>query len=290
MHPRGRGRCGAGKFAPSVTRKSSLIFSNSRIKDSLSYPPPLAPIKRLTYNPQNGNPTRPFPSRLSHTTLWTTRHPICPTGCRIRNCPARKIPARHPSRQTYLLKHQTYANLFESALERIMGGTPLQTIVQSDPRGIQLGRFLFWINRDPDRRAALRGGLRDRRGGHGPRTDGHRRRTGRRTASPSWRTSSVSSLRVKARTYLMEKWSPRRYGDTRRVQIDSTTINASMTAEDLTKLSLDELRTMAARVFAQRGRRPATTPTGRGGGIGDAIQALITMSSYCWWHPLALWS
>ena len=53
-------------------------------------------------------------------------------------------------------------------------------------------------------------------------------------------------------------WSPRRYGDTRRVQIDSTTINANMTAEDLTKLSLDELRTMAARVFAQRAERDDT--------------------------------
>jgi len=56
----------------------------------------------------------------------------------------------------------------------------------------------------------------------------------------------------------MEKWSPRRYGDTRRVQIDSTTINANMTAEDLTKLSLDELRTMAARVFASRVERDDT--------------------------------
>ena len=75
---------------------------------------------------------------------------------------------------------------------------------------------------------------------------------GRATTPHHGGRPAVSSLRVKARTYLMEKWSPRRYGDTRRVQIDSTTINASMTAEDLTKLSLDELRTMAARVFAQR--------------------------------------
>jgi hypothetical protein len=170
-------------------------------------------------------------------------------------CPDDPSPA--PSRQTHLLKHQTYANLFESALERIMGGTPLQTIVQNDPRGIQLGRFLFWINRDATRRQRYEEAceiaaeamaheltaIADALG------DG---------STPIMEDVQRSSLRVKARTYLMEKWSPRRYGDTRRVQIDQTSINASMTAEDLTKLSLDELRTMAARVFAQRAERDDT--------------------------------
>jgi hypothetical protein len=165
--------------------------------------------------------------------------------------PCPEDPRPTPSRQTHLLKHQTYANLFESSLERIMGGTPLTTIIANDPRGIQLGRFLFWINRDNERRQRYEEAceiaaeamaheltaIADALG------DG---------SQPIMEDVQRSSLRVKARTYLMEKWSPRRYGDTRRVQIDSTTINASMTAEDLTKLSLDELRTMAARVFAQR--------------------------------------
>jgi hypothetical protein len=161
-------------------------------------------------------------------------------------------PHPTPSRQTHLLRHQTYANLFESSLERIMGGTPLTTIIANDPRGIQLGRFLFWINRDATRKQRYEEAceiaaeamaheltaIADALGGEG--------------GTSQLEDVQRSSLRVKARTYLMEKWSPRRYGDTRRVQIDSTTINASMTAEDLTRLSLDELRTMAARVFASR--------------------------------------
>ena len=166
-------------------------------------------------------------------------------------------PHPTPSRQTHLLRHQTYANLFESALERIMGGTPLTTIIANDPRGIQLGRFLFWINRDQTRKARYEEAceiaaeamaheltaIADALG------DG---------SQPIMEDVQRSSLRVKARTYLMEKWSPRRYGDTRRVQIDSTTINASMTAEDLTRLSLPELRAMAAKAFAQRAERDDT--------------------------------
>ena len=177
--------------------------------------------------------------------------------------PCPEDPRPTPSKQSYLLKHQTYANLFESALERIMGGTPLQTIVQNDPRGIQLGRFLFWINRDPDRRARYEEAceIAAEAMAHELTAIADAKLEDNQ---PVMEDVQRSSLRVKARTYLMEKWSPRRYGDTRRVQIDSTTINASMTAEDLTKLSLDELRTMAARVFAQRAERDDTidvTPT-----------------------------
>ena len=166
-------------------------------------------------------------------------------------------PHPTPSRQTHLLRHQTYANLFESSLERIMGGTPLTTIIANDPRGIQLGRFLFWINRDPDRRARYEEACEI-----AAEAMAHELTAIADALAldnqPVMEDVQRSSLRVKARTYLMEKWSPRRYGDTRRVQIDSTTINANMTAEDLTKLSLDDLRTMAARVFAQRAERDDT--------------------------------
>jgi hypothetical protein len=194
---------------------------------------------------------------VAHHTMDDTLHPL-PHWMQNPQQPCPEDPRPTPSRQTHLLKHQTYTNLFESALERIMGGTPLQTIVQSDPRGIQLGRFLFWINRDPERKQRYEEAceiaaeamaheltsIADALGGEG--------------GTSQLEDVQRSSLRVKARTYLMEKWSPRRYGDTRRVQIDSTTINANMTAEDLTKLSLDELRTMAARVFAQRAERDDT--------------------------------
>jgi hypothetical protein len=199
-------------------------------------------------------------SAIPVTSVTMSDHPLSdlPHWMQDPQQPCPDDPSPAPSRQTHLLKHQTYANLFESALERIMGGTPLQTIVQNDPRGIQLGRFLFWINRDPDRRARYEEAceiaaeamaheltsIADALGGEG--------------GTSQLEDVQRSSLRVKARTYLMEKWSPRRYGDTRRVQIDSTTINANMTAEDLTKLSLDELRTMAARVFASRVERDDT--------------------------------
>lgn len=163
--------------------------------------------------------------------------------------PTPEDPRPAPSKQSYLLKHQTYANLFESALERIMGGTPLQTIVQNDPRGIQLGRFLYWINRDPDRRARYEEAceiaaeaMAHELTGIADAMDPN--------ANPLMEDVQRSALRIKSRTYLMEKWSARRYGDSKRIQISSTSL--SLSGEDLRKLSTDELKKMALEM-AQRG-------------------------------------
>jgi len=166
-------------------------------------------------------------------------------------------PHPTPSRQTHLLRHQTYANLFESSMERIMGGTPLTTIIANDPRGIQLGRFLFWINRDATRKQryeeacsiaaeAMAHELTAIADALNPDNE------------PVMEDVQRSALRMKSRTYLMEKWSPQRYGDSKRIQIDQTSLSANISADDLAKLSLPELKAMAARVFARNAERDDT--------------------------------
>jgi len=166
-----------------------------------------------------------------------------------------------PSRNGRVLAHTVYASLFESALERIMGGTPLATIVASDPRGIQLGRFLFWINRDETRKARYEEACLI-----AAETMAHEL-TAIADALPldgSDATAALledvqrSALRMKARTYLMERWSPQRYGDSKRIQIDSTSINATLNADDLSRMSLAELRALAARTFARAAERDDT--------------------------------
>ena len=181
--------------------------------------------------------------------------------------PTQLDPVPSPSRNGRVLAHTVYASLFESALERIMGGTPLATIVASDPRGIQLGRFLFWINRDETRKARYEEACLI-----AAETMAHELTAiadalpldGSNPSTILMEDVQRSALRMKARTYLMERWSPQRYGDSKRIQIDSTSLTASVTADDLTRMSLAELRTMAARVFARATERDDTidvTPT-----------------------------
>jgi hypothetical protein len=155
------------------------------------------------------------------------------------------------------LARATYTNLFESALERIMGGTPIHTIVASDPRGIQLGRFLYWINRDPHRKARYEEAciIAAESMAHELNVIADGLPPAGEAPALFMEDSQRSSLRLKSRMYLMEKWSPQRYGDTRRVQIDQTTVTASMTAEDLRSMSLDDLKRLALERFAKAAER-----------------------------------
>ena len=73
-----------------------------------------------------------------------------------------------------------------------MGGTPLQTIVQNDPRGIQLGRFLFWINRDPERRQRYEEACEIAAEAMAHELTAIADALGGGRHSPSWRTSSES--------------------------------------------------------------------------------------------------
>jgi hypothetical protein len=152
------------------------------------------------------------------------------------------------SQQTASNRITTYGSLFETALERVMGGTPIHTIVASDPRGIQLGRFLYWINRDATRKARYEEACVI-----AAEAMAHELVTIADGMDENAMIEDVqrSALRVKSRTYLMEKWSPQRYGDTRRVQIDQTTVTASITAEDLRSMSLDDLKRLALERFAR---------------------------------------
>jgi hypothetical protein len=133
-----------------------------------------------------------------------------------------------------------------------MGGTPIHAIVASDPRGIQLGRFLYWINRDPLRRARYEEActIAAEAMAHelnviadGQPADGMQQ--------PLMEDAQRSALRIKSRTYLMERWSPQRYGDSKRIQIDQTTVTANVSAEDLRKLSLDDLKRLALERFGR---------------------------------------
>jgi hypothetical protein len=150
-----------------------------------------------------------------------------------------------------------YPQLFESALERIMGGSPLGTIIANDPRGIQLGRFLYWITKDPDRRRRYEEACMV-----AAETMAHElpaiadalnviNSDGESTSQTIMEDVQRSALRMKARTYLMEKWSPQRYGDTRRVQIDQTTLSANLTPDDFARMSLADLKRMALERFAR---------------------------------------
>jgi hypothetical protein len=194
------------------------------------------PVTSVTHRHHQMEPDAPNPD------------PDIPNWLQEPQLPTPDDPRVPRSQQTTSNQLTTYASLFENSLERIMGGTPIHTIVASDPRGIQLGRFLYWINRDATRKARYEEACTI-----AAEAMAHELTAIADGVDENTMMEDVqrSALRVKARTYLMEKWSPQRYGDTRRVQIDQTTVTASMTAEDLRSMSLDDLKRRALEMFAR---------------------------------------
>lgn len=151
-------------------------------------------------------------------------------------------PAIQAARSSHSLT--LYPTLFESALERVMAGEPIANIVQNDPRGVQLGRFMYWISRNPQRQQRYEEATRI-----AADLMSHTL-VDIADATDTMEDVQRSALRIKTRTYLMEKWNPRRYGDSKHVRIDSTSL--SLSGEDLRKLSTEELKKMALEM-AQRG-------------------------------------
>lgn len=49
------------------------------------------------------------------------------------------------------LERTTFECLFERVLESVTEGRSAKHTVESDPRGVSYGRFMLWVNRDPER-------------------------------------------------------------------------------------------------------------------------------------------
>jgi hypothetical protein len=177
-----------------------------------------------------------------------------------------RLPLSSTARAT--LVNHTYPNLFEHALERLMGGVPMAAIVANDNRGITLGRFMQWALADPTRKrryeqacevAAETMAVELNSIADGLPLDA----TADNATAPSAypvipEETQRTALRLKSRMYLMEKWSRSRYGDSKHIQIDSTSVSATMKAEDLARMSLADLKRMAYEHVV----RSAPTPRG----------------------------
>jgi len=163
-----------------------------------------------------------------------------------------RLPLSSTARST--LVNHTYPNLFEHALERLMGGVPMAAIIANDNRGITLGRFMQWALADPTRRARYEkacevaaetmavelNSIAD-----GLPLDATTNSSEQSAYPVIPEETQRTALRLKSRMYLMEKWSRSRYGDSKHIQIDSTSVSATMKAEDLARMSLADLKRMA---------------------------------------------
>ena len=117
-----------------------------------------------------------------------------------------------------------YPTMFDRFMEQVAGGVPLTTLIKSDYRCIEQGRFMRWINKDPTRRAKYEKAMEA-----GVELLMQETIT---IADNVDEDVARSALRIKTRQQLAAKYKPKLFGDSK--QIDITT-------KDLTREGLKEL-------------------------------------------------
>ena len=113
----------------------------------------------------------------------------------------------------------TFESLFERALENVMEGKSIKSLVESDPRNVTYGQFMRWIRSDPERSAAM-----DEAEIIG--TDVTADELKEISDGDGLEDVQRSTLRVNTRKWLMQSRNRKKYGD--KPQVENLTIHVDM--------------------------------------------------------------
>ena len=140
------------------------------------------------------------------------------------------------------LQEQTFSIAFETFLEQIADGAPLNRVCLEYHTSIAPSSFRSWVYRDPKRKQAYMvakaigaEAVEDEliRISDGILADG----------TPSPEETNRSALRIKTRQWLLEVWNPKRYATVTKIEQTTTTKRdyGSMTAEEIDRLIMEKL-------------------------------------------------
>lgn len=130
----------------------------------------------------------------------------------------------------------TYENLFESTIESIQAGHCLEHIIANDPRNIEYGRFLRWVNSNKQRRRRMKEAREIA-------ADILVSQTVAIADNADPITANVAKLRIDSRWKTASKWKPEEYGDKRQIDVRTGELSEaeldSYTTEDLKRMIIE---------------------------------------------------
>ena len=132
----------------------------------------------------------------------------------------------------------TYSNFFECALDVVAAGRSIASIIRSDPRGIEYGRFLRWVYRDK---------VRSRKYEEAQEIAAEIMVSeipsiadGMENDRDMPMTTDRDNLRIKSRQWIAEKYNKKKYGQSKHLDVTSTQFDENamkqLTIEELEKL------------------------------------------------------
>ena len=140
------------------------------------------------------------------------------------------------------LQEQTYSIAFESFLEQIADGAPLNRVCLEYHTPIAPSQFRSWVYRDPKRKQAYM--VAKAIGAEAVEDELIRISDGfDALGNPSPEETNRSALRIKTRQWLLEIWNPKRYAQVTKIEQTTTTKHdvQSMTTDDLKRLVMERL-------------------------------------------------
>ncbi len=135
-----------------------------------------------------------------------------------------------------------YPGVFETMLNRVRSGVPIRTALAEDPRRINIGDFMEWVMRNPERKGRYYEAQEIAAEVVSteliPIADGQ----------DSMEDVARSALRVSTRRDLMKVWGRKRFGDPKHTEIG--------TVKTLSEMTFDELVQKIAALDARRAELP----------------------------------
>jgi hypothetical protein len=140
------------------------------------------------------------------------------------------------------LQEQTFSIAFETFLEKIADGAPLNRVCMEYHTNIVPSQFRSWVYRDTKRKQAYM--VAKAIGAEAVEDELIRISDGiDALGNPSPEETNRSALRIKTRQWLLEIWNPKRYAQVTKIEQTTTTKHdvAAMSTDDLRRLVMERL-------------------------------------------------
>ena len=140
------------------------------------------------------------------------------------------------------LQEQTFSIAFETFLEKIADGAPLNRVCMEYHTSIVPSQFRSWVYRDTKRKQAYM--VAKAIGAEAVEDELIRISDGiDALGNPSPEETNRSALRIKTRQWLLEIWNPKRYAQVTKIEQTTTTKHdvAAMSTDDLRRLVMERL-------------------------------------------------
>jgi len=131
----------------------------------------------------------------------------------------------------------TFEAVFERVIENLEQGLSVSRTLNEDPRCIDKGKFLRWVNRDKDRLAQFE---EAKKNGTLVMEDEIIEIA---DAENSAEDVQRSSLRIEARKFKMKAWNRERYGDKQQIDTTITSIDLISARERAERMRLERMGT-----------------------------------------------